>query len=237
MLEDGQGCSKPFAGFALLHVHGEPSSACLLCTFMAHRLLLLAAGGLPSDGVAAQLASAAHEVIAVDGGLRHAQHLGVAVDIVLGDLDSVAPADAEGRTAIHLPDQDRTDLSKSLSWCMEHRHGAHVDVVGLDGGRLDHRQAVAAALIESGSNAVLHLEGGSLRRCPHGVALNLPVAKGTILGLHPMGVVRGVHLQGTFHDLANVTLGTGTRGVHNVATSTRIRLQVQEGDLVLSIAR
>ena len=204
---------------------------------MAHRLLLLAAGGLPSDGIAARLASAAHEVIAIDGGMRHAAHLGVDVNLILGDLDSVAPADAGGRTAVHLPDQNRTDLSKSLSWCMEHRHGAHVDVVGLDGGRLDHRQAVAAALIESGSDAVLHLEGGSLRRCPHGAALDVPVAKGTILGLHPMGVVRGVHLKGTTHDLANATLRTGTKGVHNVATSARIRLQVEEGDLVLSIAR
>jgi len=204
---------------------------------MAHRLLLLAAGSLPSDDIAARLTSEADEVIAIDGGMRHAEHLGAAVNIILGDLDSVAPADAGGRTAVHLPDQNRTDLSKALSWCMDHRHGAHVDVVGLDGGRLDHRQAVAAALIESGSDAVLHLEGGSLRRCPQGAALDVPVAKGTILGLHPVGVVRGVHLKGTTHDLANVTLGTGTRGVHNVATSARIRLQVEEGDLVLSIAR
>jgi thiamine pyrophosphokinase len=204
---------------------------------MAFRVLLLAGGDLPLDGVAERLAAYADEVIAIDAGLEHAPHLGVEVNIVLGDLDSVPASALERHTCILLDDQDRTDLSKALTWCMQHRGAANIDVVGLDGGRLDHRLAVGAALIESESDAIVHLNAGSLRRCPPGKPLTVEVKPGTVLGLHPVGVVHGVRLRGATHELSDAMLTTGTRGVHNVATSTQVRLQVEKGDLLLSIER
>jgi thiamine pyrophosphokinase len=82
-------------------------------------------------------------VLAADSGLHHAQALGVAVDVVVGDLDSVDEARlatemAQGaKVERHPVDKDFTDLELALHLAV--REGAtSVIVIGGSGGRLDH---------------------------------------------------------------------------------------------------
>lgn len=89
-------------------------------------------------------------VIGADSGLDHALALGIAVDHVIGDLDSVsaeglAKAEAAGtRVHRHPAAKDATDLELALDLARE--VADHIVVVGGDGGRLDHLLGTAVLL-------------------------------------------------------------------------------------------
>ena len=84
-------------------------------------------------------------VVCADSGVALARRAGLAVDVVVGDMDSaerhdldeVAAAGAELRT--HDPDKDATDLALALRVAADRTDdGGTVVVVGGSGGRLDH---------------------------------------------------------------------------------------------------
>lgn len=110
--------------------------------------IVLAGGELPAPHLLPELLTTVGPVIAADGGLRHAASLGLAPDLLVGDLDSVA----EGVLAAYpgLPvdrrpvDKDELDLELALIAAV--RYGARsARVLGAFGDRLD--QSVAALLI------------------------------------------------------------------------------------------
>ncbi|HEX6724693.1 MAG TPA: thiamine diphosphokinase, partial [Gaiella sp.] len=88
-------------------------------------------------------------VVAADGGLDRAVALGLDVDIVVGDLDSVSPAalakaEAAGRRIVRHPTaKDATDLELALDEAAS-LGARRVLVVASAGGRLDH---LAASLV------------------------------------------------------------------------------------------
>src|SRR5690606_8150865 len=61
-------------------------------------VIVVAGGGPPADGVVERL-PVPDRVIAADSGLEHASRLSLPVDLVVGDLDSVAPAALEAAAA------------------------------------------------------------------------------------------------------------------------------------------
>ena len=59
-------------------------------------------------------------IICTDGGADRLQKLGFKADYILGDMDSIAAMDNWTHAVkIILEDQARTDLEKSLTWCVE----------------------------------------------------------------------------------------------------------------------
>lgn len=84
--------------------------------------------------------------IAADSGLRHAETLGIKVDAVIGDFDSVDPAQLErarasGAEILGYPTaKDQTDLELALRYAIDQGAGS-IDVVGLGKGRADHELA------------------------------------------------------------------------------------------------
>lgn len=175
-------------------------------------------------------------VLGCDGGWTHAEALGLKLTLILGDMDSVGepPQDVD---CVALPDQHASDLAKVLRWCADHHPSLPVHVIGLDGGRLDHRLAVPASLVEAKSDAVFHVSGGDLRRIPVGGPHTVPSQPDMIIGLHPYGKVHVKRLEGVTWPLTDVALVTGTQGVHNVATATEVQIQLASGDLILSRSR
>ncbi len=82
-------------------------------------------------------------VIAADSGLHHAADLNIAVDIVIGDMDSVDPTalanavNQGSRTETHPFNKDRTDLELAIDAAL--KSGArNLLIVGAHTGRLDH---------------------------------------------------------------------------------------------------
>jgi thiamine pyrophosphokinase len=182
-------------------------------------------------------------VIAADSGLEHAAALGLAVDVLVGDLDSasadaVRAAEAAGvRIERHDADKEATDLELAL----EHALGLgarHVTVVSGGGGeRLDHHLA-ELVLLAAPRFAPLHIDAriGSARAfAVHaGETVALVGERGAVLTLLALGGrAHGVTTDGLRWPLRAETLEAGsTRGVSNEIVSGPVGLAISGGSLL-----
>lgn len=199
-------------------------------------VVVIASGPGPSLPV-----PAAATVIAADGGLDRALALGVEVDVVIGDLDSVsadalaAAGDAGTRIVRHPVAKDATDLELALDEAV--LLGARrILVVASADGRLDH---LLASLLLLGSERYAELEvdalvGDALVHVVHGLR-TLTGAPGEIVTLlAPAGPAEGVTTTGLEYPLAGETLEPGsTRGVSNVFTGAEAGVSVVTGVLLV----
>lgn len=182
-------------------------------------------------------------VIAADSGLDHTTELGVPVDLVVGDLDSVdadvlAAAESAG-VAIerHPVDKDRTDGELALTAAVE-RGATRAIVIGGFGGRIDHLLA-NVALWAAPAWAGLHLEvrsGEATLVVLHGPeAHTITGAVGELLSLLAVGgPATGVTTEGLRYALADDRLLPGsTRGVSNELSQPEARITIGQGTLLV----
>ena len=104
---------------------------------MAGMVLVVANGDWPSDDLVQTLLDTAEFTIALDGAADRFEEW----DVVVGDLDSIANSDGIEKD----DNQENSDLAKAL---IQYDVDA---VVGIEGGRLDHRLAAFTALFETQS--------------------------------------------------------------------------------------
>ena len=179
-------------------------------------------------------------VVAADGGLERAAALGLGVDILVGDLDSVsagalAAAEAAGTRIVRHPvAKDATDLELAVDEALA-LGARRVLVIASAGGRLDH---LTASLLLLGSERYAALEIDALvgDALVHVVrdARTLRGASGELVTLLPLGgPARGVTTSGLEYPLAGETLEPGsTRGVSNVFTAAEARVTLTDGVLL-----
>lgn len=153
-------------------------------------------------------------VIAADGGWDHAVGAGVAVDLLVGDFDSVehAPAPTDGVETLVLPAQkDDPDLLTALKtgWL---RGARTFHVYGALGGRVDHTLSnvqVAALVSARGGIAFLHGDGQVVTAVTDGA---LHFAVNTVPDGTPLSVfahsdrARGVSEPGLHYELRDATM-------------------------------
>jgi len=179
-------------------------------------------------------------VVAADGGLDRARALGLDVDVVIGDLDSVSPeslaaAEAGGaRVARHPVAKDATDLELALDEALE-LGARRALVVASDGGRLDHLLA-SLLLLASDRYAAVRLDalvGDALVHVIRGERA-LAGRVGETLTLLAVGApADGVTTTGLEYPLAGETLVPGsTRGVSNVFVQAEVVVRVSSGALI-----
>ena len=112
--------------------------------------LLFCAGEL-SDASLTAIASLSPDcVIGVDAGADIASEVGLDVDIVIGDLDSVRHTDYEPDKLHQIESQNNSDLAKALDYCSA-QSWRDIIIVGIDGGRADHALAIWATLATASS--------------------------------------------------------------------------------------
>ena len=219
---------------------GEEASA------LSSSTVLVLAGGDPVDERLRGLLPSAATVVAADSGLEQAARLGLAVDLVIGDFDSVdaaalAAAKDAGATIESYPaEKDYTDLELAVRAAV--RLGARrVVVVGGWGGRIDHALA-NLLLLGSPEYAALHLEaiGAGGRLIAIHDRVELTGDPGDLVTLLAVGQpAYGVRTSGLRYPLRGETLEPGsTRGVSNEFTTSTATVEVERGALlaVLPIA-
>jgi thiamine pyrophosphokinase len=203
--------------------------------------VVLAAGDPVGDHLAADLPADAL-VIAADGGLALAGPLGLHVDLLVGDLDSVDPdqrvaAEAAGtRVERHPVDKDATDLELALAAAVAAGVG-RITVVGGAGGRADHELANWLVLAAHDHGAC-HVRAWSSSACTEvvrpGRTAQLEAPVGSLLSLVPVhGAAIGVTTSGLRFPLAGETLLPGSsRGVSNHFTAPRATVDLTDGVLL-----
>jgi thiamine pyrophosphokinase len=189
-------------------------------------------------------------VIAADGGARHASGLGLAIDLWVGDGDSL---DAEGMAALvasgvpmqHASsDKDESDTELAVRAAIQRGAGGLIIVGGLGGARIDHALANIGLLAMpeiAGMHAALldHRSRITLVRAPGEggarVRHQLPGRAGDIVSLLPLGAgVTGVTTRGLAYPLADEPLPAGpARGLSNVRTTTDAEVTVSSGLLLV----
>lgn len=179
-------------------------------------------------------------VIAADSGLQAAAALGVEVDRIVGDLDSVDREELErarARGAVvdrHPVAKDRTDLAIALDTALE--LGAEdVTLVGGYGGRLDHLLA-GVMLLAAPTYAHLSIRalmGPAVVTVVRGTA-TLSGRAGELVSLLPVhGTAQGVVTQGLRFPLDDEELpGGSSRGVSNVLTAPTAEVSLRDGVLL-----
>jgi thiamine pyrophosphokinase len=189
-------------------------------------------------------------VVAADGGARHADPLGLAVDLWVGDGDSIEPerlaalaaAGVEIRRVAAAKDESDTELAVLAA--VERGADPIVVVGGLGGARFDHTLANVALLAHPalvGRRTVL-LDGATrvaLIRAPdedgRPVDRPLPGIVGGLVTLLPFGDgAEGVTTAGLEYPLRDEPLAAGpARGLSNVRVAADASVVVRRGMLLV----
>jgi thiamine pyrophosphokinase len=199
---------------------------------------LVFAGGDPPDP--ADVLTGVEFVVAADSGLEHALALGVDVDVVVGDLDSVDPAALDIAVAAgamveeHPTDKDATDLELALEAALA-RGATIVRVIAAHGGRVDHYLANVLLLASPRfASARIDARLGDARVTVVRDRAALVGAPGALCSLLPLGgPAVGVTTYDLRYPLRRETLEPGsTRGVSNEFLTAEAAVSLDAGVLL-----
>jgi thiamine pyrophosphokinase len=182
-------------------------------------------------------------VVCADSGLMLAQRLGLQVDLVVGDMDSVPAAalgaarDAGSEIETHPVAKAATDLALALARGGEGlTSGDLLVVLGGAGGRLDHALANVHALADpSLAHVQLHARLGwaDVHVVRDVAILELPL-QATVSLLPSGGAALGITTEGLAYPLTGEDLHPwSTRGVSNIVTGTPVRIGLTDGCLLV----
>ena len=201
------------------------------------------AGGEPVDPADRSLVPSGAFVVAADSGLDSALALGIHVDLVIGDMDSVSAAalrraEAGGtRIERHPVDKDVTDLELALGAAV--KAGAEeIIILGGHGGRFDHLLGNALLLASprfAAPNIRWEIGSVTVTPCRPGRTTHIAGAPGDRVSLLPIGgpattiVTTGLTWPLTAEDL----LPGSTRGISNEMAESTVTVEIGSGILLI----
>ena len=198
-------------------------------------------GGLPPvPGVVAALPKY-DLVIAADSGLHGASALGLKVDAVIGDMDSVDEtvlneAQDSGIAIERSPrEKDNTDTELALLYAVA-RGATRIVVVTGGGGRLDHQLGVLNVLLHpklSGARVEMYWDVAHVIVLRAGASASFTGRIGEQVGLLAVGgAATGITTSGLRWALDSETLAShSTRGVSNELVEATATVSLQTGNL------
>ena len=206
---------------------------------MSVRHAIVVAGGPSPNGIAGL--PAADLVIAADRGAEHAIALGLHVDVVVGDLDSIDPdtlvelEEAGTRIEPHPADKDDTDLELALATALA-AGATSATIVGSASGRLDHALGILLAGANerwAGLRIDLHIDAA--RAWIVRDHLEIDGAPDDLVSLLAVGgPATGVTTTGLLWRLAEATMSPGVAvGLSNLMTDTTATVTLTGGTLLV----
>jgi thiamine pyrophosphokinase len=181
-------------------------------------------------------------IIAADGGADHCRLLNITPHILIGDLDSIAPAlveqyiDAGVEIIRHPARKDATDLELAIDLAMA-KGAEEIVLFGVLGGRWDMSLSnVMLAASEKYKHMTISLLNVQCRmHIVHGgTTLHLEGYTGQITSLIAISTdVQGITLKGFEYPLKNATLPFGSsRGVSNLLRKENGLITLKSGTLL-----
>ncbi len=202
------------------------------------KVLVFANGTPPSTQLVERYKTHASLIVAADGGANALAKLNLVPDFIVGDLDSLGETARRKLPVARLvprPDQNHTDLEKTLDFCLE-KGATEIYVFGATGARLDHEIANLGILQQFSRKVFIALvDEQFLVRVIRGEA-TVTCKPGQLLSLLALQSARGVSVSGVKFPLKNADLDFGGRAVSNVALGETVSIRVEHGELFLFLA-
>ena len=167
----------------------------------------------------------ARTILCTDGGADRLYKLGFKADYILGDMDSITDMDNWMHAEkIILEDQSRTDLEKSLTWCVE-KSIRQLSLVGCSGYRDDHHQMSFLLLsIFSSQMQMEMVTNFSTIYCVHGYR-DFECTPDQIISLIPKDYITKIKTTGLQYPLNNENLQYESQGISNIAMESQFSIQ------------
>jgi thiamine pyrophosphokinase len=208
------------------------------------RALIFVNGEIPDRESARRLIEPGDKLIAVDGGLRHLDALDHFPGVVIGDMDSIDPAQAARltlrgtRTLRFDPVKDETDLELALRYARA-EHYDPILIVGALGGRIDQTLGNIALITAPAYCGTTSIDDGIQRITAITDHLALTGHAGDTISLIPWGApVTGIVTGGLRYPLNNETLYPDhTRGISNELIAEHASINIASGILICAHAR
>ncbi|MFU0826654.1 MAG: thiamine diphosphokinase [Lachnoclostridium sp.] len=214
------------------------------------RILILSGGAISQQFASEYLKQEKFQVIiAVDRGLVTAYKLGISVDYILGDFDSV-PKDLldeyrmkykSAVTKKYNPQKDATDTHIAINLCLE-LEADEIVILGATGTRIDHMLANINLLylpLNKNIKASIVDEHNKIYMINKKTVLYKEKLHGPFISVQPFTEkVTGVTLKGFKYPLVNHTMYIGdSLGVSNELKEEQAEIHLKEGILIIIEAK
>ena len=199
-------------------------------------------GAIHKDGIT-ERPKAGDLCIAADGGYRNAEALGVTVDVLLGDFDSLGEPKgiSEKTELVRVPaEKDFTDTQLAVATALE-RGANDVVIIGGLGGRVDHALSNLAILEDLSAEGVYALITDGQSRVRYLNATSMLIAKSGYRYLSLLAATeraKGVSVEGCRYPLKNATLSRHMQyAVSNEITGNCALVSIKRGALYVIESR
>ncbi|MDI3481971.1 MAG: thiamine pyrophosphokinae [Tepidanaerobacteraceae bacterium] len=179
-------------------------------------------------------------IICADSGVRHAFELGVVPDLVVGDMDSVAPEDLKKIKELGIDqetfpaEKDFTDTELALEIALQRGATEAVILAGI-GDRPDHSLANILLMVNFKKRGLeVRLAGGNWEMFLIEGQVKISGKKGDLLSLIPLSEeVSGIETRRLYYPLKNETIPMGSsRGISNVFLENEAEVKIEKGLLL-----
>jgi thiamine pyrophosphokinase len=175
-------------------------------------------------------------VIAADAGYRTLIALGVRVDRVVGDFDSLGEVPVHPDVEVHPAEKDETDMMLAIRSALD-AGCDEIRIYGGLGGRLDHTFANLQTLVfitRRGARGFLIGQNLAITCVADGEIRFSKEASGIVSVFAADGTAYGVTLEGLKYPLTDYTMACDTPiGVSNEFTGVPSRVAVRQGALIV----
>lgn len=192
-------------------------------------------GEIPSDDLVKKVVIEDSRIFGVDGGAEKALSMGVQVEKVLGDLDSIN-LDKWKKKIEYLPNQNISDFGKSVKYLVDEGF-TKVDVIGIDGGSPEHLLGIWGVLseIKDDIEIILHHENRtSYRIHPNNGVTEKFIERNKKFSIFALTHCENVHLSGAQWNIEGEKLSLSSRGLHNLGIGEKVRIEA-DGIIVLIV--
>jgi len=181
--------------------------------------------------------TAGDTIICADSGYNHAVKMGVQVDYLLGDFDSIGTVPGGVKTLRFPAKKDFTDTELAVEFALNHGY-KDILLLAATGARMDHGLTnifLLKHVLLHGAKAVIVDEHNKIALTDS--RLEIKEAPKSIVSLVPLTDCLGVCTTGLEYPLENATMRVGKGlGVSNIVVSSPAVVSLKEGLLLVIVA-
>lgn len=194
--------------------------------------LIITGGKIPGIAFVEKFLKEAEYIVAADSGYDNALELGIKPRCLIGDMDSVQHKPEDAVQVITFPiKKDFTDTELAAAYLFEKGITEYI-LIGGGEGRLDHTISLLDAYSSTNYPKIWITQKEIIYAVTH--SLEIESAPESIISVfNPCSQKAVVSTKGLFWELNKKEIVRGTSSISNINTTSKFRIEVQDGGLLL----